>query len=229
MSNANEPVRLKGREKALVDYGPLVVFMIAYFWGARLVPKIGSMVGQNWSIVKGEEMYLAISLFIPAFAIAFIYSFIKEKRIAPALLISGVVIGVFGGLTLILKDKTFFYMKPTMINLLFAGLLGFGLYRGRLFLKTVLDDAFQMPDDAWHTLTIRYIIFFIVMALINEALWRTLTSGCDLSAVGVICAGEATWVKVKIFGFTALTILFTGSQLPFLLKHAQDIQPKTDD
>jgi len=158
---------------------------------------------------------------MPAFAIAFAYSVWKEKRIAPMLLISGLIIGVLGTLTLVLKDKTFFYMKPTMVNLLFAGLLGAGLATGRNFLKTVFDEAFQMPDPAWRSLTIRFVFFFIVMALLNEAAWRWLTQDCDITAA-TECAGEKTWVQLKIFGFTLISMIFTGLQVPFIMKNSTE-------
>jgi len=213
------PPRLKGSAKAWVDFGPLAIFMLAYFFGGRIAPTLGNLFGQNWTIADGEQMYLAIGLFMPAFAIAFGYSVFKERRVAPMLLISGLIIGVFGTLTLILKDKTFFYMKPTMVNLLFAALLGGGLASGRNFMKTVFDEAFQMPDAAWRTLTIRFAGFFVVMAALNEVAWRYLTHDCDLSG-SVACAGEPIWVNLKIFGFTALSMIFTGSQIPFIMKNA---------
>lgn len=227
----NAPTRLKGTAKLWVDFGPLAVFMIAYFMGAKIAPIVGNFLGQNWTISDGEEMYLAIGLFMPAFAVAFGYSVYKERRVAPMLLISGLIIGVFGTLTLVLKDKTFFYMKPTMVNLLFAGLLGGGLASGRNFMKTVFDEAFQMPDGAWRTLTIRFSVFFVVMAILNEVAWRYLTRDCDLTG-SVTCAGEPIWVNLKIFGFTALSMIFTGLQIPFIMKNATDMpgtEPTKDD
>lgn len=221
MSQPVSPTRLSGRAKMMVDFGPLAVFFVAYFFGKKIAPTLGNVIGQNWSIGAGEEMYLAIGLFMPAFAIAFIYSVWKEKRVAPMLLISGVIIGVLGTLTLVLKDKTFFYMKPTLVNLLFAGLLGAGLTTGKNFLKTVFDDAFQMPDQAWRSLTIRFILFFIAMAVLNEFAWRWLTRDCDITSVAA-CAGEQTWVKLKIFGFTLVSMIFTGLQVPFIMKNASE-------
>ncbi len=213
--------KLTGTPKMLVEFGPLAIFMAAYFLGKRFAPAIGNMVGQNWSIAPGSEIYLAIGLFMPAFAIAFIYSVWRERRIAPMLLISGVIITVMGTMTLVLKDKTFFYMKPTMVYLLFASLLAGGLFANRMFLKTVFDEAFAMPDLAWRKLTVRFVFFFLAMALINEGAWRWLTRDCVLDAA-TQCSGEAVWVNLKIFGFTALSIVFTGLQIPYIMKHATD-------
>ncbi len=219
--------RLAGREKAFVDFGPLLVFFVGYFGGKKLVPLTGKILGHDWSLAEGDRMYLALGLFMPAFAIAFIYSVWKEKRVAPMLLISGLIIGVMGTLTLVLKDKTFFYMKPTMVNLLFAGLLGGGLVKGRNFLKTAFDGALQMNEAAWRTLTIRFIIFFAVMALLNEGLWRYLTRGCDITGTSE-CSTEAIWVNTKIFGYTLISMIFTGLQVPFIMKNSVEPDETAD-
>lgn len=210
--------KLTGGAKFAVDMGPLAVFMIAYFLGRRLAPMVGGLFGQDWTIAEGEEMYLAIGLFMPAFLVAFIYSVWKERRVAPMLLVSGVIISVFGGLTLLLHNKMFFYMKPTLIYALFSALLIGGMATGQNFLKTLFDGALHMPDDAWRTLTKRYAIFFIALAILNEVAWRWLTRDCDLSGAAA-CAGEKHWVNLKVFGFTIISLVFTGFQAPFLAKH----------
>jgi len=221
------PVRLTGRAKFLVDFGPLLVFMAAYFLGQRLAPALGGIVGQSWTIPDGEEMFLAVALFLPAFAIAFAYSVWKEKRVAPMLFVSGVAIGILGTLTLVLHNKTFFYMKPTIVYALFAIVLSGGLWSGRNMLKTLFDGALNMPDEAWRVLTIRYAIFFAVLAVANELIWRWLMRDCDLSA-SAACAGEPIWVNVKVFGFTIVNLLFAGLQAPFLMKHAEEIRSDTN-
>jgi len=225
----------------LVDMGPLVVFMVAYFFGRRLIGVAGSMMGEEWCLQDGAEMYLSIALFMPTFAIAFAYSVWKEKRIAPMLLVSGVMIGVLGTLTLVLQNKTFFYMKPTIVYAIFAGLLYFGLATGRNFMRTAFDGALHLPDDVWRTLTIRYSIFFVALAVLNEIAWRWLTKDCPpepeiargagqwawlLKECGLEevakCAGEGRWVQLKAFGFTIISLIFTASQAPLLAKHIQD-------
>lgn len=208
--------RLSGRAKFLVDFGPLVVFFVAYFFGARLAPVFGR------TIATGEELFLAVQLFLPAFAIAFVYSVWKERRVAPMLFVSGVAVGVLGGLTLIFHNKTFFYMKPTIVYALFALALAGGLMSGRNFLKTLFDGALHLPDDAWRTLTQRYAVFFSALALANEIAWRWLARDCDLAAIGVACAGEAAWVNLKIWGFTAVNLVFAVAQAPFLARHAKE-------
>ncbi len=245
MSNAAaEGKKLTGGAKLAVDMGPLAVFMIAYFLGARLVPLVGDLTGHEWRLRQGAEMYLAVAGFMPSFAIAFIYSVWRERRVAPMLLVSGVIIGVLGTLTLVLQNKTFFYMKPTIVYFLFAGLLYGGMATGRNFMRTVFDGALHLPDDVWRTLTIRYSIFFAVLAILNEIAWRWLTKDCPpeaptapgsgawswlLAENGVIetvkCAGEANWVTLKAVGFTAISLVFTGLQAPLIAKHMSEQAP----
>ncbi len=237
--------RLSGKAKFAVDMGPLAIFMIAYFFGGRLVSLAGAVTGNEWCLREGSEMYLAVAGFMPAFAIAFAYSAWKEKRVAPMLLVSGVMIGVLGTLTLVLQNKTFFYMKPSIVYFLFAGLLYGGLATGRNFMKTVFDGALHLPDAAWRTLTIRYTFFFAALAIANEIAWRWLTRDCPAQTISVNetfgawswllrecggvelakCAGEANWVKLKVFGFTIVSLIFTGIQAPFIAKHMTEDPP----
>ncbi|WP_428407383.1 inner membrane-spanning protein YciB [Hyphococcus sp.] len=220
--------KLTGGAKFAVDMGPLAVFMIAYFLGRRLAPAVGGLFGQDWAIAEGEEMYIAIGLFMPAFLVAFVYSVWKERRVAPMLMVSGVIITVFGGLTLLLHNKMFFYMKPTLIYALFSSLLIGGMASGQNFLKTLFDGALHMPDTAWRTLTKRYAIFFIALAILNEVAWRWLTRDCDLTGVAA-CAGEKHWVNLKVFGFTIISLVFTGFQAPFIAKHMPEEKRPEDE
>ncbi|MEZ5894287.1 MAG: inner membrane-spanning protein YciB [Parvularculaceae bacterium] len=222
------PKRLSGRAKFLVDFGPLLVFFVAYFFGRKLAPLAGGILGREFSVEEGGEMFLAVAAFMPAYAAAFIYSVVKERRVAPMLFISGVAIGVLGSLTLILHDKTFFYMKPTIVYLMFSLLLGAGIATGRNFLRTLFDGALHMPDDAWRTLTRRYIVFFALLALANEIAWRWLTRECDLAAT-VACAGEGQWVNLKIWGFTGVNVLFAIIQAPFISRHAENLHAGAPD
>ncbi len=240
MTDAASPKRLTGRAKFAVDFAPLLVFMAAYFFGRRLVGLAGDMAGAEWCLREGAEMYLAVAAFMPAFALAFAYSVWKEKRIAPMLLVSGVIIGVLGTLTLVLQNKTFFYMKPTIVYLLFGGTLFAGLMTQRNFLKIVFDGALHLPDGVWRTLTTRYAIFFMSLAILNEIAWRWLTKDCppepalaanagawgwllgECGVETVRCAGEGDWVKLKAFGFTILSLVFTATQAPLIAKNMSD-------
>ncbi|HOP19227.1 MAG TPA: inner membrane-spanning protein YciB [Parvularculaceae bacterium] len=216
------PRRLAGGAKFAVDFGPLGVFLIAYFFGRKLAPVVGNILGREFTLASGEELFLAVAAFLPAFALAFLYSVWKERRIAPMLLVSGVAIGVLGVLTLVLHNKTFFYMKPTIIYVMFAGMLLAGLATGRNFLKTLFDGALHMNDDAWRTLTKRYAIFFCALAIANEVAWRWLMRDCDLGGAAQ-CAGEPLWVNLKVFGFTGVNILFAAAHAPFIAKHMKEV------
>lgn len=207
--------RLSGRAKFLVDFGPLLVFFVAYFFGRRLAPVFGQ------AVEPGGELFLAVWAFLPAYAVAVAYSVFKERRVAPMLLISGVAIGVLGGLTLILHDKTYFYMKPTIVYAMFAVTLAGGLATGRNFLRSLFDGALHLPDDAWRRLTKRYVVFFALLAVANEFAWRYLTRDCDLTGGGA-CAGEAQWVNLKIWGFTVVNVVFAMAQAPYLARHATE-------
>ena len=213
--------RLSGGAKFAVDMGPLAVFMIAYFLGQRLAPIAGAIVGQDWTIADGEEMFLAVGLFMPAFLVAFVYSVWKEKRVAPMLMVTGVIVGVLGTLTLVLQNKVFFYMKPTIVYALFASTLFGGILTKQNYMKMVFDGALHLPEDAWRVLTKRYAIFFAILAVANEVVWRYFMRDCDLSgAVG--CAGEKHWVNIKVFGFTIVSLVFTALQAPLIAKHMSD-------
>lgn len=243
MSTQAGAPRLSGWGRFAVDFGPLAVFMAGFFLGGKIVSAAGRIAGAQWCLREGAEMYVAIGLFMPAFAAAFLYSLWREKRVAPMMTISAVIIGVMGALTFALHDKTFFFMKPTLIYLLFAGLLGGGLATGRNFLKTLFDGALALPEAAWRTLTMRYALFFGALAIANEIAWRYLTRDCAIGAVShasgaadllrscaaaplAKCPGEAEWVNLKVFGFTGLNVLFAVAQAPFLSKHLVETAPK---
>ncbi|HNS85769.1 MAG TPA: inner membrane-spanning protein YciB [Parvularculaceae bacterium] len=212
MSQTVPGARLSGRAKFLVDFGPLLIFFIAYFFGRRIAPLFGQ------AVQDGGELFLAVALFLPAYAVAFLYSVWRERRVAPMLLVSGVAVGVLGSLTLILHNKTFFYMKPTIVYAMFAMTLAAGLATGRNFLRSLFDGALHLHDDAWRVLTKRYVWFFCLLAIANEIAWRYLTRDCDLSAAAA-CSGEKHWVNLKIWGFTAVNVLFAIAQAPFIAKH----------
>lgn len=215
-----EKRRLSGRAKFLVDFGPLAVFFIAYFFGRRLASFAGGFVGRDWSIPEGEEIYLAMGAFMPVFAVAFVYSVVKERRVAPMLGVSGVVIAVLGGLAFILHDRTFIFLKPTIVYSLFAVVLAGGLATGRNFLKTLFDGALHMEDAAWRILTKRFAGCFAVLALANEVAWRYLMRDCDFTAE-TRCPGEPAWVNLKVWGFTVAYLAFCVAQAPFLAKHSR--------
>ncbi|MBB4658083.1 inner membrane-spanning protein YciB [Parvularcula dongshanensis] len=223
ITSAEPPVpggarKLSGGEKMAVELGPLAFFLAGYFLNDRLAPRADELLGRTFFSGPGNELYLGLALFMPAFAVAFAWSAVRARRVAPMLLITGGIVTVLGVLTFVLHDKTFFYMKPTLVYGATAVALAGGLLTGRNFLRLLFDGAFELPEAAWRTLTWRFVGFNVLAALANEVLWRTLTSGC---VEGAECAGEATWVKIKIFGFTAAYFLFVALNAPFLMRHVE--------
>ena len=172
--------------KFIADFGPLLIFFTIYF--------------------NNNDLKLAIPPFIIATLIALAVVYVLEKRIPMVPLTSGILITVFGGLTLYFDNKIFFYMKPTIINLLFAGVLFFGKYfTKRPLLKIFFQSAFNLEDEGWKKLNDRWIIFFIFIAMLNEIVWRTQT--------------EAFWVNFKVWGLLPISFLFAASQISLINKY----------
>jgi intracellular septation protein len=121
-------------------------------------------------------------------------------------LVSGLVILVFGGLTIVLRDELFIKLKPTIVNGLFATVLLGGLALGKPLLGYVFGAVFQLTDEGWRKLTLRWGLFFVCLALLNEVVWRTLSTDA--------------WVTFKVFGIMPLTLVFALAQLPLLTRHA---------
>ena len=149
---------------------------------------------------------LAIPPFIIATLIALAVVYFLEKKIPIMPLMSGIIITLFGGLTLYFDNKIFFYMKPTIINLLFAGVLFFGRYFTRKpLLKMVFQNALNLESEGWKKLNYRWIYFFIFVAILNEIVWRT--------------QSEVFWVHFKVWGLIPISFLFVASQIPLIKKY----------
>lgn len=151
----------------------------------------------------GDLMKATIWLMV-ATAVATVVLLIVERKIPWMPLVTAAIVGVFGGLTLWLQDETFIKMKPTIIQMIFAVLLLGGLLFGKPLLKPVLGAAWTLSDAAWKTITFRYGVFFAAMAILNEAVWRTQSTDF--------------WVNFKVFGLMGLTIAFSMTQVPLILR-----------
>ena len=173
--------------KFVADFGPLLIFFTIYF-------------------TDENDLKAAIPPFIIATLIALIVIYILEKRLPIVPLASGVLVTLFGGLTLYFDNKIFFYMKPTIINLLFAAVLFFGKYFSQKpLLKILFQSAFNLENEGWKKLNNRWIGFFIFVALLNEIVWRTQT--------------EAFWVNFKVWGLLPISFLFAASQITLINKY----------
>ena len=174
---------MKNFTKILIDIGPLAVFFIFY---------------------TRSDLKSAILPFMIATFIAVIFSYITEKKIPIMPTVGAVIILVFGGLTLYFNNDVFFKMKPTIINLLFASVLFTGNIINKPLLKLLLGGTLKLQNAGWNILTNRWIGFFIVLAILNEIIWRTQST--DI------------WVNFKVFGILPLTFLFTLTQFPIIKK-----------
>ncbi len=170
-----------------LDLGPLLLF---FFVNAR------------FGIFAATATFMAATLF----TLAFTYALARKIPMMP--LVSAGVVLVFGGLTIWLQDETFIKIKPTIIYALFAAVLFGGLFAGRPLLSLVLGSVFQLKNEGWRKLTFRWAIFFVVMAVANEFVWRTYSTD--------------TWVAFKTFGFLPLTIVFALAQTPLLMRYATE-------
>ena len=170
-----------------IDFGPLIIFFISFKFGG---------------------IYTATIAFMVASVIAMVVSRMTTGRIAPMLKVTFVIVMVMGGLTLYLQDDTFVKMKLTVINALIAIVLAAGLFTGKLYIKMVMELAFEMDDDGWRKFTRNYIIFLVLMAVINELIWRTQSTDF--------------WVNFKTFGYMGATFVFILAQMPMLMKYMPD-------
>lgn len=178
--------------KLALELGPLVVFFIA---NAR------------------ADIFVATAWFMGAMVISLLLSWLILKKVAVMPLVTGVVVLVFGGLTLWLQDDTFIKIKPTITNVLFGSVLLGGLLFGQSLLKYVFGEVYKLRPEGWWRLTLNWGIFFFVLAVINEVLWRNFST--------------EIWIAFKVWGVMPLTVLFSMSQLPLLSKYAPPNEPQT--
>jgi intracellular septation protein len=167
-----------------IDLGPLIVFFAAYWF-----------LGIFW----------ATGALMAATVVSMALSRILLGRVSASLIMTTVLVVGFGALTFWFNDPSFIKMKPTIINLLFAAALVGGLATGRNFLKSILGHALSLTTEGWRKLTIRWVFFFIVMAAVNEVVWRNFSEG--------------TWASFKVFGILPLTMIFFVCQLGFIQRH----------
>ncbi len=154
------------------------------------------------------DIFTATAAFMVAMVVSLAISWFLTRRLAVMPLITGIVVLVFGTLTLVLHDETFIKMKPTIVNGLFAAVLLGGLLFGKALLGYVFDGAFRLDEQGWRKLTLRWGLFFVFLAIVNEAVWRTQTTDF--------------WVAFKVWGIMPITLIFSALQLPLMTRHALD-------
>ena len=190
--------RKGGASQIFVDLGPVLIFMLTYNLAHRFV-------------AAGQEIYVATGVFIVATLIAVAYAWFVQKRLPPMLIITAAVVCVFGGLTIWLHNDLFIKLKPTIINLLFAGAILGGLAMKQNVWKMMFQSAFPvLPERVWTIFALRWAAFYIFLAIVNEIVWRNFS--------------QAFWVNFKLLGVVPMTFLFMLANIPLLMKH----MPKDD-
>ena len=178
--------KLPSSVRLALDFAPLAAFFLGY----RL---------------DGLMTATAVLIAVTFVSLAVIYYY--ERRISPAPLISGMLVAVLGGLTLALNNEHFIKIKPTLVNLLFAGVLLGGVYGFKKgLLRYVLDMAFALTDEGWRVMSRNWGFFFVALAVLNEAIWRNFSTDF--------------WVDFKVFGMFTLTMLFAVSQMRLIGKYS---------
>ena len=193
--------------KFVLELGPLLVFFFANSrgeWLAKTFPFLTEF---------GGPIFIATGLFMCATALALTVSWLLTRTLPMMPLISGLVVLVFGALTLYLQNDTFIKMKPTIVNALFGVILLGGLLFGQSLLGYVFNSAFKLNDEGWRKLTIRWGFFFLFLAVLNEVVWRGFSTD--------------TWVAFKVWGTMPITIIFTMAQMPLIMRHS--VEPLNKD
>ena len=196
-----------------LEYGPLLVFFAANFLlpssvAMRLVASFSSFLSDMDRVgaLVIAKVIVATAAFIVATAVAMIVSQAKLGRVSPMLWISGALVVVFGGLTIYFHDPRFIQMKPTFVYAIFAGVLGVGMLTGRPLLQGLLGAAYPgLTAAGWQKLTRNWAVFFVAMACLNEAVWRSTSWNF--------------WVGFKLWGAIPLTLLFAMANIPMLMRH----------
>jgi intracellular septation protein len=182
--------------KLALELGPLVIFFFANARGEWLAERLPTLAA------LGGPIFIATGLFIVATLISLAVSLALTRRLPIMPFVTAIIVVVFGGLTLWLHDDTFIKLKPTIVNVMFGVILLGGLLFGKSLLGYVFDSAFHLTDEGWRKLTFRWGLFFFVLAVLNEIVWRNFSTD--------------VWVNFKVFGIMPLTFVFMLFQLPLL-------------
>ena len=178
------------------ELGPTLSFIVIYNVLLRF-PEEGLFSKEN-------ALFWATGILIVTTLFVVVMKIVRKQRIPPFLLISSSLVGLFGTLGIVFHSKLFLFMKPTVINLLLAGMIFGGLAVGRNIWKMLFHELMDLPDFAWRTLAIRWGLFFVAMAIWNEFLWRTFS--------------EATWANWKL-GNIVIGFVFALANAPYTMKH----------
>ncbi|QTN36435.1 inner membrane-spanning protein YciB [Cognatishimia activa] len=183
--------------KSALEFGPIILFFIGYL---RLRDQVFTIGGTDY-----DGFIVVTAAFVPLIALTTFILWRLTGHVSKMQLATVVLVTLFGGLSVWLNDDRFFKMKPTMIYVLFGGILGVGLLQGKSYLKFVMEEALPLQDEGWMILTRRLTAFFIGLAVLNEVIWRTQSTD--------------TWVYFKTFGLTAAVFVFFMTQAGVFTKY----------
>jgi intracellular septation protein len=188
-----------------LDLGPLLLFFFANAKPGLFEPWIAPMIPAAVATGPRAGIFVATATFMIAILVALAISYVLTRRLPVMAVVSAVVVLVFGGATLVFQNDTFIKLKPTIIYLLFAGTLFGGMILRRPLLATVFDQMFHLTEEGWRKLTLRWALFFLMLAVLNEIVWRNWSTD--------------VWVSFKVFGVMPLTFIFGALQYPLIMKH----------
>lgn len=191
--------------KLALEVGPIAIFFLAY----RMAPVTDGLADTERQL---EQILFATAVFVPTILVTLAISYALTRTLPRMAVITAVVVTVFGGLTLILRDDTFVKMKPTILYTLFASILAFGLLRGQSYLKYLMDELIPMQDAGWLKFTQRFVVFYLALAVLNEIVWRGW--------------GTDVWVNFRTFVLPLANIGFVMAQVPLFQRYA--IPDKSD-
>jgi intracellular septation protein len=204
-TNAKKP-QLHPFLKPVLDLGPLVLFFLANSRPALFLPLVSPILPADVAAGERVGIFVATAVFMVAVVAALAISYLLMRRLPVMPLVTAVIVLVFGSLTLLLHDELFIKLKPTIIYVLFGGVLMGGLAFGTPLLGLVFDSVFHLTEEGWRKLTLRWALFFLALAVLNEIVWRTQSTD--------------VWVSFKVFGVVPLTFVFAALQYPLLTKYA---------
>ncbi|MBA3324063.1 MAG: septation protein A [Rhodobacteraceae bacterium] len=190
--------------KLALEVGPIAIFFLAY----RMAPVPEGLAAAERQL---EQILFATAVFVPAILATLALSYALTRKLPKMAVITAIVVTVFGGLTLILRDDTFVKMKPTILYTLFAGILGFGLLRGQSYLKYLMDELIPMQDAGWLKFTRRFVVFYLFLAVLNEIVWRGW--------------GTDAWVNFRTFVLPLANFGFVLAQVPLFTRFAAPSDP----